>query len=152
MEKLVHTLTTFQAMEACVSHNLCAGLKSGIEGVVHASKRAFGRKTPSNAVLSDSHPKGASGLETVWEGRSKPEDSKEEYKEVKALLTQPPPQWQGYRETNDRENSTEEEPFVRGNTRGDLQPEEDLAGCILADAANGFNNLSRLAMLWTVAH
>ena len=33
-----------------------------------------------------------------------------------------------------------------------MQPEEDLAGCLLADAANGFNNLSRLAMLWTVAH
>ena len=33
-----------------------------------------------------------------------------------------------------------------------MQPEEDLAGCLLADAANGFNNVSRLEMLWTVAH
>ena len=33
-----------------------------------------------------------------------------------------------------------------------MQPEEDLSGCLLADAANGFNNLSRLAMLWTVTH
>ena len=36
--------------------------------------------------------------------------------------------------------------------RGNMQPEEDLSGCLLADAANRFNNLSRLAMLWTVAH
>ena len=36
--------------------------------------------------------------------------------------------------------------------RGALRPEDDLAGCLLADTANGFNNLSRLAMLWTVAH
>ena len=45
-----------------------------------------------------------------------------------------------------------EEAFNRGKTRGNLQPEDDLTGCLLADAANGFNNLSRLAMLWTVAH
>ena len=108
MENLVHTETTFQYMEAFGSHNLCARLKSGIKGAVHTSKRTFGRNNYSNPVSSDSHPKGANGLKTVWEGGSKPEDSKEEEKEVKALLTQPPPHWQGDRETNDGENSTEE--------------------------------------------
>ena len=44
------------------------------------------------------------------------------------------------------------EPFNGGMTRGNMQPEEDLAGCLLADTANGFNNLSSLAMLWAVAH
>ena len=38
---------------------------------------------------------------------------------------------------------TEEEPFVGGKTRGEMRPEEDLAGCLLEDAANGFNNLYR---------
>ena len=87
MKKLVHTLTIFQAMEACGSHNLCARLKDGIEGAVHASKRAFGRKTPSNGVSSNRHPKGATGLETVWEVVSEPEDSQEGKKEVMALFT-----------------------------------------------------------------
>ena len=67
MAKLVHTLTTTQAMEACGTENLCGGLKAGIEGAIHASKRAFGKGTPPNAVLSDSHPRGANGLETLWE-------------------------------------------------------------------------------------
>ena len=78
MAKLVHTLTTTQAMEACGSNNLCGGLKAGIEGAIHASKRAFGKETPPNVVSSDSHPKGATGLETLWEGGSEPEDSEGE--------------------------------------------------------------------------
>ena len=57
MAKLVRTETTFQAMEACGIHNLCAGLKYGINRTVHASKRAFERKTSSKVVSSDSHPK-----------------------------------------------------------------------------------------------
>ena len=120
MAKLVHKQTTTQAMEACGRNNLCGGLKAGIEGSVHTSKRVFGKETPSNAVSSDSHPKGVTGLETVWEGVSKPEDSQGEDTDVKALLPQPPPQWQGGRETNDGRNPMEEEPFVGGNIRGDL--------------------------------
>ena len=73
MAKLVHSLTATQAMEACGSNNLCGGLKAGIEGAIHASKRAFGRATPSNVVSSDSHPKGATGLETLWEGAAEPD-------------------------------------------------------------------------------
>ena len=46
--------------------------------------------------------------------------------------------------------TTEEDLFAGGKTRGALRPEKDLAGCLLADTANGFNNLSRF--LWTVAH
>ena len=152
MAKLVHTIATFQAMEAYGIHNLCAGIKAGIEGVVHESKRAFGRNTPPKAVSSNSHPKGATGQETVWEGGLEPTESQGNKEEKKALITQPPPHWQGDRETNGRGNYKEEETFVRGNTRGDLRLEEDLARCLLADAANGFNNRSRPAMLWRVAH
>ena len=71
MAKLVHKITAFQEMEACGSHNLCARLKADIEGAVHASERDFGRKTPPNTVSSDSHTKGANGLETVY-GRGDP--------------------------------------------------------------------------------
>ena len=52
-------------IEACGTNNLCGGLKDGIEGAIYASKRAFGRATPSNAVSSESHPKGDTGLETL---------------------------------------------------------------------------------------
>ena len=82
-------------MEACESHKLFSGLKDGIEGAVHANKPAFWRKTPPNTVSSDSHPKGATGLETLWEGGSKPTNSQEEEKEVQALLTQSPPHCRG---------------------------------------------------------
>ena len=58
MAKLVHSLTATQAMEACGTNNLCGGLKAVIEGAIHASKRAFGRATPPNVVLSDNYPKG----------------------------------------------------------------------------------------------
>ena len=70
MENLVHSLTTTQAMEAFGTNNLCGGLKADIKGAIHASRRAFGRATPPNVVLSDNHPKGANGLETLWEGTS----------------------------------------------------------------------------------
>ena len=51
MAKLVHSLTTTHAMEACGTNNLCGGLKADIEGSIHASKRAFGKATPPNAFL-----------------------------------------------------------------------------------------------------
>ena len=57
MAKLVHSLPATQAMEACGSNNLCGGLKAGIEGAIHASRTAFGRVTPPNAVSFDSHPR-----------------------------------------------------------------------------------------------
>ena len=83
------------------------------------------------------------GLETLWEGISEPSESGGEDTIAEALITQP--------HTNGGKGMAVKEPFNGGKTRGNMQPEEDLAGCLLADAANGFNNLSRLAMLWTVA-
>ena len=44
------------------------------------------------------------------------------------------------------------DPFIGGRMRGVLRPEDDLAVCLLANTDNGFNNLLRLEMLWTVAH
>ena len=144
VSKLVHKLTTKHTMEACGSNNLCGGLKAGIEGAIYVSKRAFGKGTPPNAVSSDSHPRGANGLEMLWEGIYEPNDSGEENTDVEALLMPPP--------TDGGGELTEEEPFNVGKNRGNLQPEENLAGCLLADAANSFNNLSMLEMLWTVVH
>ena len=78
-------------MEACGIYNLCEGIKAGIEGAVHISKKIFGRNTPPNAFSSDSHPEVVNELETVWEGGAKymdPQD--EEEKEDKSLITQTP--------------------------------------------------------------
>ena len=91
MANLVHTITSFQAMEAYRSHNLCAGLKAGIEVAVHASIRDFGRKTPPNSVSSDSHPEEANGLGTAWEGEPESTDPQDEKDVEGALLNQPPP-------------------------------------------------------------
>ena len=65
MENLVQGITEHQAMEVCGINNLCARIKYGIEGGVHARKRDFGKKTPPNAVSSNSHPKGATVLDTL---------------------------------------------------------------------------------------
>ena len=45
-----------------------------------------------------------------------------------------------------------QDPFIEGRTQGAIRLVDDLAGCLMADASNGFNNLSRLDMLCTVEH
>ena len=97
MTKLVQGITAHQDMETCGSNNLCAGIKAGIEGAVHARKRAFEKNTPSNTVSYNSHPEGTTGLKTLWEGGSEstdPPDS-DNTESQEELLTQP--QWQGDR-------------------------------------------------------
>ena len=68
MENLVQSITDHQSLEACGSNNLYDMLKSGIMGAVQANKRDFGKMTPPNAVLPNSHPEGATGLGIVLEG------------------------------------------------------------------------------------
>ena len=53
---------------------------------------------------------------------------------------------------NTGEDTAAPDPFIRGRTQGALLQEDDLDGCLLADAANSFNNLSRLVMLWIAVH
>ena len=50
MAKLVKAITSQKYLSACGSNNLCAWLKSGIKGAVHASEQVFGERNPPNAV------------------------------------------------------------------------------------------------------
>ena len=97
MVKLVNCITAHYAMEACGSNNLCAGLKAGIEGDVNDIKRAFGKKTPPNTFSCNSHPEGATGLKTMWEGGSESTDPPDidDTESQEELLIQP--HWQGDR-------------------------------------------------------
>ena len=97
MTKLVQGITSHQAMETCGSNNLCAGIKAGIEGAVHARKRAFEKNTPSNTVSYNSHPEGTTGLKTLWEGGSESTDPPDidDTESQEELLIQP--HWQGDR-------------------------------------------------------
>ena len=67
-----------------------------------------------------------------------------------ALVTQPP--IQSAHLPNTGVSTAAQDPFVGGKMQGALRTENNLAGCLLEDTANGFNNLSRLGMLWTVSH
>jgi hypothetical protein len=98
-----------QATTAAGNLNLCAGLPAGIEGAVHALRKAATQ--PRRPHLPERRPDPARGREPEGE-----------------LHTQPEPEPMG-----------EEEP-------------DDPDGTLLVDAMNGFNELGRRAMLWTVRH
>ena len=62
-----------------------------------------------------------------------------------ALGTQPPSQ--SAHLSNTGAGTVEQDTFIGGKTWVELRPEDDLSGYLLVDAANGFKNLLRLAML-----
>jgi hypothetical protein len=101
-----------EATVACGSLNLCAGLKAGIEGAVHAIQS-----------LWDEHPPTAAGENGGGEGGS-PTPAQE--------VTPPSTQ-------DSAMAPLEDDP-------------DDPWGGLLVDAYNGFNELQRKAMLWTVRH
>lgn len=104
MAKCVLRVTGDHATQACGNFNLCAGLKAGIEGAVHAMREA-------------------------WEEHIGLEDDEA-----------PPP---------DADEAPEAPP---GQPPDRPPPSRDPFGMTCIDARNGFNELSRKAMLWTVRH
>ena len=125
------------AKAACGSTQLCAGLEAGIEGALHSvSQRA---ELHGNMAFGDWEVN-----DDVWEKIGEEGEVQESLPARRAreaavvgLLTQ--------------EDSEVAESWE------DIEEEEELETSdgevlLLVDAANGFNNLSRLSMLWTLKH
>jgi hypothetical protein len=113
-----------QATAACGNYNLCAGLPAGIEGAVHAVREVF------------------------------EEQEAAEQEATGAFLTQPATDEDDEEATGLSENDSDEEqmpgliPRGRPASVNGVEP----TGVLQIDAKNGFNELSRKAMLWTARH
>ncbi len=122
---------------ACGNANLCAGLPAGIEAALHAMVEApeeWAKKEEAAEeavrVEADAQPLTQEPLPSSQDGDGTSNDNNAtttttEGSQTQSLLTQPPEP-----EVNPEPNPND--PTVR----------------LLVDAANGFNNLSRKAMLW----
>ena len=120
------------AKAACGSTQLCAGLEAGIEGAMHAVKAA--------AESNDSMEFGEWEVDdAIWEMEAEDGEVQEDLPTRRARLATE----DGTEDGPDDGNSMEE-----GNAE-ELDDEDIL---LLVDADNGFNNLARMSMLWTVRH
>jgi hypothetical protein len=116
-----------QATAACGNHNLCAGLQAGIEGAIHAVRSIFSDPSlllpkPPNLPHSPTNPP-----------PSTPPLSP-------PLLTPP----------NLCDLSMDDAISSLSTAAGNHDAEA--TAVLLVDATNGFNELGRKAMLWTVRH
>ena len=115
-----------QATAACGNYNLCAGLPAGIEGAVHAIRELF-EEQEAAAQLQATAP-----------------------------FTQPPAP-----ESDERDESADDAldasddadmPALLPRAPQGENDDEEPTGVLQVDARNGFNELGRKAMLWTVRH
>jgi hypothetical protein len=116
-----------QATAACGNYNLCAGLQAGIEGAVHAVRAVF-----SDPSLIPPPP---------------PDPPDDAQPGTQADADPPPPQ----APPPAPEDMTMDEAFASFVEDAGVSADEASA-VLLVDAANGFNELGRKAMLWTVRH
>jgi hypothetical protein len=122
----VHVATKPEATRACGNTQLCVGLRSGIEANLHAVRHVFPQ---SNGWTND-----------TAEDESSPEEATEAVQRLHPSA--PPPHLADY--DTDPGASLDQ-------THSRYQPDTGF-GCALFDARNGFNELNRYQMLWSVAH
>ena len=124
------------ATAACGDHNLCAGLPAGIEGAVHAVQRVWDRiakstPAPTRPPPPNPPPPPVAPHPTIPPGRP-PEAPTQPPPEPPPTPPAPPP------------------PTPRPQAPPASGPDHEAV--LMVDAYNGFNELSRKAMLWTVRH
>jgi hypothetical protein len=128
------------ATDACGSLNLCVGLKAGIWGAVHA-------------------------VQSLWEEHVTEDlsnDSPIEFQSTFAteldhdLESQPSSQGEAATMNEDSDAVSEYDPNDDSRGASTIASDEgggsDLWGGGVMDTENGFNNLNRKAMMWTVRH
>ena len=122
--KCILKVTGMQATAACDNLNLCAGLPAGIEGAVHAVREVWESTQPHNNTQPGPDPdrRPATG----------------------AMDTADPPGILPWADPPTGDQEGPPHPGEAGTT--------PLSGVLLVDAKNGFNELSRKAMLWTTRH
>ena len=155
-----------QATAACSNYNLCAGLQAGIEGAVHAVRAVYtdpscipeaapttatpmppeppaqdGELTPPSPTHPNpppatfEHPQGGGGAEATG--------ATTDATDSEAAVPRPTPSELG-------DMTMDEALTAIAAEAGLTEPEAN--AILLVDAANGFNELGRKAMLWTVRH
>jgi len=118
-----------QATQACGNFNLCAGLPAGIEGAIHA----VGKRSEEAEARRLSDRNGGQWVPPAgWPPGMAP-PTEEDVMHDCATAHQPPL-------PSDTRNVPPEPT--------DMVPE----ALLLVDARNGFNELNRMSMLWTVRH
>ncbi len=123
-----------QATASCGNFNLCVGLQAGIEGAVHAVRGVFANLSlipapPTDPPDPDNPLTQASTVPPATPTATAPDP--------------PPP--------DPLADMTLDEAFADIAADLGLSP-ADASAVLLVDATNGFNELGRKAMLWTVRH
>ena len=144
--KVVILITGFQAMEECGSVQLCAGLPVGVEGAVHAMRRAIPTVDWDDEVPAAEGATDGGGAEGAAD------------RGINGTVLR------GVGDTagNDTDDGmdAEENPGGGSSTQQEFDEEandnyhdeQTGIGGLLVDADNGFNNMCRYAMLWTIRH
>lgn len=152
MAKVVIRVVGPQATMACGNYNLCAGLSAGIEGGVHAAVAAYDKAASDgnatdgeNAAVADPPPtqRMESDDNTDNGGGNGPDPASEAVnREPNTAPTTPATQ---------NEATPDGRTTQAGSTTTGGSPEDPFV-FLAVDARNGFNEISRRAMLWTVRH
>ena len=156
LNKLVMRAAGDQAKTACGNLQLCAGLEAGIEGATYAvgqwrlaRVRERREETDTKEVAEDEEEE-RGGIAARLDNLTLETAFAEEEEAAEGLAVV-------------LEMDVEEDEVSKGEEGGGgtqwalealefLTQEAEPSGTMLVDARNGFNKLSRLAMLWTVQH
>ena len=155
LAKLVMRATGYQASMACVNLQLCAGLEAGIEGATRAVgqkrlHRVKQRRNEEDAGSSDEEKE----TECVVVGLNNLtiETTGTEEVAVEVLVAELQME---IKEEGEVDSEVKEEGDGTHGSLVDLEfltQDAEPIGTTLVDAHNGFKELSRLAMIWTVRH
>jgi len=137
--KCVLQLVGLEATHACGSLNLCVGLKSGIEGAVHAVQSLWDEHQPTKGPTAGGIKNAASAPAREGIGQNEEAGPRTSSTDGNGDGVMDSELGDGGSNVGDGETAADDE-------------DDDPWGGLLVDACNGFNELQRKAMLWTVRH